>query len=113
MRWLKKFKHLWNVEIKEPPTFEEIENQTVKNLEEDYEEKKKAEIENVFSELESDETPIESDEILEAPEYDVGEVEVQDLLENKELESHYQLNIVDANVEGADEHLIGAKHIEP
>ena len=72
-----------------------------------------SEIENVFSELESDETLIESDEILEAPEYDVGEVEVQDLLENKELESHYQLNIVDANVEGADEHLIGAKHIEP
>ena len=46
MRWLKKFKHLWNVEIKEPPTFEEIENQTVKILEEDYEEKKKAQIEN-------------------------------------------------------------------
>ena len=43
----------------------------------------------------------------------MGEVEVQDLLENKELESHYQLNIIDANVEGADEHLIGAKHIEP
>ncbi len=113
MRWLKKFKHLWKVEIKEPPTFEEIENQTVKHLEQNYEEKKKAEIENVFSELGSAETLIESDEIQEALEYDVGEVEVEDLLENKELESHYQLNIVDANVDGADEHLIGAKHIEP
>ncbi|MAK04282.1 MAG: hypothetical protein CMA03_00140 [Euryarchaeota archaeon] len=113
MRWLKKFKHLWSVEIKEPPTFDELENQTEKKLKEDYKEKKNAEIENVFSTLESDESEVEREEIQSAPDYDVGEVEVDDLLENKELESHYQLNIVDAKVEGSDEHLIGAKHIEP
>ncbi|MBK00774.1 MAG: hypothetical protein CMB48_07520 [Euryarchaeota archaeon] len=113
MRWLKKFKHLWSVEIKEAPTFDELENQTEKKLKEDYKEKKNAEIENVFSTLESDETEVESEEIQSAPDYDVGEVEVDDLLENQELESHYQLNIVDAKVDGSDEHLVGVEHIEP
>tara|TARA_B100000945_G_scaffold193632_1_gene155402 strand:+ start:875 stop:1216 length:342 start_codon:yes stop_codon:yes gene_type:complete len=113
VRWLKKFKHLWSVEIKEAPTFDELENQTEKKLKEDYKEKKNAEIENVFSTLESDETEVESEEIQSAPDYDVGEVEVDDLLENQELESHYQLNIVDAKVDGSDEHLVGVEHIEP
>ena len=95
MRWLKKFKHLWSVEIKEPPTFDELESQAEKNLEEDYEDKKNAEIENVFSTLESEETSIGSEEIHSAPDYDVGDVEVDDLLENNELESHYQLNVIE------------------
>jgi hypothetical protein len=43
----------------------------------------------------------------------VGDVMVEELLEDKPLESHYGLNIVEAKVEGADEHLIDAKHIEP
>ena len=76
VRWLKKFKHLWKVEIKEPPTFDELESQAEKNLEEDYQEKKNTEIENVFSTLESEETLIETDEIHSAPDYDVGEVEI-------------------------------------
>ena len=43
----------------------------------------------------------------------MGEVNIEDLLEEKTLESHYELNIVDAKVEGSDEHLIGVKQIEP
>ncbi len=113
VRWLKKFKHLWKVEIKEPPTFEELESQAEKSLEEDYQKKKNTEIENVFSTLESEETLIETDEIHSAPDYDVGEVEIDDLLENNELESNYQLNVIDANLDGADGHLVGVKHIEP
>ena len=38
---------------------------------------------------------------------------IYDLLENNELESNYQLNVIDANLDGADEHLVGVKHIEP
>ena len=42
-----------------------------------------------------------------------NDVEIDDLLENNELESNYQLNVIDANLDGADEHLVGVKHIEP
>ena len=113
MRWLKKFKHLWRVEIKEPPTFEELESKASKTLEEDYEEKKNTEIDDAFSTLEGDETPLEEALVNSAPDYDVGEVTVEDLLEEKKLESHYELNIVDAKIEGSDEHLIGVKQVEP
>ena len=113
MRWLKKFKHLWRVEIREPPTFEELESKASKNLEEDYEEKKNNEIDDAFSTLEGEETPLEETPAHSAPDYDVGDVVIEDLLDEKKLESHYELNIVDAKVEGSDEHLIGAKHIEP
>ena len=113
MRWLKKFKHLWRVEIREPPTFEELESKASKTLEEDYEEKKNTEIDDAFSTLEGDETPLEEALVNSAPDYDVGEVNVEDLLEEKKLESHYELNIVDAKIEGSDEHLIGVKQVEP
>ena len=113
MRWLKKFKHLWRVEIREPPTFEELESKASKTLEEDYEEKKNTEIDDAFSTLEGDETPLEKALVNSAPDYDVGEVTVEDLLEEKKLESHYELNIVDAKIEGSDEHLIGVKQVEP
>jgi len=113
VRWLKKFKHLWRVEIREPPTFEELESKASKTLEEDYEEKKNTEIDDAFSTLEGEETPIEETKAHSAPDYDVGEVNIEDLLEEKTLESHYELNIVDAKVEGSDEHLIGVKQIEP
>ena len=113
MRWLKKFKDLWSVEIREPPTFEELESKASKTLEEDYEEKKNTEIDDAFSTLEGDETPLEEALVNSAPDYDVGEVTVEDLLEEKKLESHYELNIVDAKIEGSDEHLIGVKQVEP
>ncbi len=113
MRWLKKFKHLWRVEVRDPPTFEELESKASKTLEEDYEEKKNTEIEDAFSTLEGDNTPLEEALVNSAPDYDVGEVTVDDLLEEKNLESHYELNIVDAEIEGSDEHLIGVKQVEP
>ena len=113
MRWLKKFKHLWRVEIREPPTFEELESKASKTLEEDYEEKKNTEIDDAFLTLEGEETPPEEALVNSAPDYDVGEVKVEDLLEEKNLESHYELNIVDAEIEGSDEHLIGVKQVEP
>lgn len=113
VRWLKKFQHLWRVKIREPPTFEELEDKATKNLEQDYEEKKNTEMEDAFSTLEGEETPIEKIQLDPASDYDVGDVMVEDLLEDESLESHYGLNIVEAKVEGADEHLINAKHIEP
>ncbi len=113
MRWLKKFKHLWRVEIRDPPTFEELENKVSKNLEEDYEEKKNTEIDDAFTTLEGEEAPFEEIEAHSAPDYDVGEVEMDELLSDSTLESHYGLNIVDAEVENTDTHLIDAEHIEP
>tara|TARA_B100001123_G_C15035561_1_gene917206 strand:- start:45 stop:389 length:345 start_codon:yes stop_codon:yes gene_type:complete len=113
VRWLKKFKHLWRVEVREPPSFEELETKASKNLEEDYEQKKSVEIDEAVSTLEDDETLLEEIEAHSAPDYDVGEVEMEDLLEESKLESHYGLNLVDAKIEDADEHLIDVEHIEP
>lgn len=113
MRWLKKFKHLWRVEIRSPPTFEELESKAKKDLEQDYEEKKNTEIDDALLALEGEETPLEKIHLDSPSDYDVGEVNVEDLLDDESLESHYELNVVEAKVEGADEHLLDAKHIEP
>ena len=113
MRWLKKLKHLWRVEVREPPSFEELESKTSKNLKEDYTEKKNTEIDNAYSTLEGEETPLEESEATLASDYDVGEVEMDELLNDSKLESHYGLNIIDAEIEDTDKHLIDAKHIEP
>ena len=113
MRWLKKFKHLWRVKVREPPSFEELENKTSKNLKEDYAEKKNMDIDNAYSTLEGDETPLEEPEANLAPDYDVGEVEMDELLKDSKLESHYGLNIIDAEIEDTDKHLIDAEQIEP
>ena len=38
---------------------------------------------------------------------------MDELLNDSKLESHYGLNIIDAEIEDTDEHLIDAEQIEP
>ena len=113
MRWLKKFKHLWSVEDQELASFEELESQTSETLEKEYQEKKNTELFQALSTLESEETKLEEPEVKLADEYDVGDVTTDDLLIETELESNYNKNIIEANLEGSDDYLIKAKKITP
>ena len=113
VRWLKKFEHLWKVEVNEDLSAEEIENNKSKKLEEEYLEKKQSELNEAYSVLGDQDTKIEEEQALDPEEYDVGEVEVEYLLEKNNLDSHYDLNVVEAKIEDSDTHLLGAKKIEP
>ena len=113
MRWLKKFKHLWSVEKPEPLSPAELEKGNIKKLEKEYSQKKDLELKDAHSVLESEETSPEEIYIKKAKEYDVGEIEADELLDESKLESHYGLNVINAELEGSDDHLLGAEQIEP
>lgn len=114
MRWLARFRHLWSVEEVAAPAFEVEEQRAKAGLEEQYGQLRTDEIKASLEALDAeDETPATEDEITPAQAYDVGEVEPEDLLEEEGVESHYSLNIVDADLEGSDEHLIDVEQIEP
>ncbi len=113
MRWLKKFKNLWSIENVEQSSDDELEEDNKKSLEKKYLDKQEIALNEAYSILEEDETVLEDSLIEPSKEYDAGDVNVEELLHNKPLESHYELNIIDAELEGSDEHLINVEKIEP
>lgn len=113
MRWLKKFKNLWSIENVEQSSDDELEEDNKKLLEKKYLDKQEIALNQAYSILEEDETVLEDSLIEPSKEYDAGDVNVEELLHNKPLESHYELNIIDAELDGSDEHLINVEKIEP
>ena len=113
MRWLKKFKNLWSIENVEQSSDDELEEDNKKSLEKKYLDKQEIALNEAYSILEEDETVLEDSLIEPSKEYDAGDVNVEELLHNKPLESHYELNIIDAELDGSDEHLINVEKIEP
>lgn len=113
MRWLKKFKNLWSIENVKQSSDDELEEDNKKSLEKKYLDKQEIALNEAYSILEEDETVLEDSLIEPSKEYDAGDVNVEELLHNKPLESHYELNIIDAELDGSDEHLINVEKIEP
>ena len=114
MRWLQRFRHLWTVEDITPPNFEEEEHRTKVALEDQYSDIRRDELEASIDTLSEDvEETLKQEKSTPSPDYDVGDVVPTDLLNEEESESHYSINVVDAEIEGADNHLIGVEHVEP
>ena len=114
MRWLQRFRHLWAVEEVIPPDFEAEEQRTKATLENQYSDVRRDELEASIDTLSEDvDEPPEQEESTPSPDYDVGEVAPTDLFDEEETKSHYSINVVDAEIEGADKHLLGAERVEP
>ncbi|MBJ24304.1 MAG: hypothetical protein CMB64_06505 [Euryarchaeota archaeon] len=113
MRWLKKFKDLWSVEETKIVSPEEVEREKIKILEKKYLEKKASELKQISSILDDEETQLPEPNLEKPKEYDVGEIDVEDLFDEGNLESHYELNVINAQLEGSDNHLIDVEQIEP
>jgi len=114
MRWLLRFRHLWRVEPAQPPSFEADEQRAKTGLEHAYRDQKQEDLDTSIEVLSEDaDEPREEEQGSPAPAYDVGEVDSEDLLSEEADESHYSMDVVEARIEGADEHLLEAEHIEP
>ncbi|RAH14423.1 MAG: hypothetical protein CMB56_005925 [Methanobacteriota archaeon] len=113
VRWLKKFKNLWSIQESHESSPAEIEEGIKKSLEQEYLEKKESQLNELFSVFKDEETTFEERTIENPKEYDAGDVQLDELFDKSDLESHYELNVVEAKLDGSDDHLIDVEKIEP
>ena len=114
MRWLQRFRHLWTVDDEQPQSFEAGEQRAKAGLEDRYSDKRKEELDASIDALNEDaDEPLEEEPGNSPPAYDVGEVDSEHLLAEEDHESHYSIDVVEAEIEDADAHLLEAEHVEP
>ena len=107
------WKGLWSPEIEqEEPTFEDVEAETEKELEERYSDSMAEDLASAFDDLDDEEeTLLEEIEAVDvSPQIDIGDASADDLLEEEELVSHYDVDVADEiDVEKADSHFSSAQ----
>ena len=103
------FKSLLKVEeVVEKPSFQEEEAKAAAEIGAQYEDLIVNELTSAFDTLQEEEDELGGINAEPAPNYDVGETTVDDLLlEDKASVSYYGANTVDAKIEGSDTHLKG------
>jgi len=103
------FRGLWKLEeVDAEPTFQEEEAKAVAEIEEQYGKLVDNELTSAFDTLQEDEEVLSDMEAEPAPDYDVGETSVDDLLSEESTSlSYYHTNTVEAKIEGSDTHLKG------
>ena len=91
------------------PTFEEQEAVAEAELEDQYSSSVEDDLAAAISDLGSETDDAKDVAAVDTtPEYDVGDASADDLLEEEELVSHYDVNVVDdVDLEKADSHLDG------
>lgn len=108
--WLK---GLWSPEIEEEePTFDDIEAETEKELEDRYSESMAEDLAAAFEDLDDEEeTELEEVEAVDvSPQIDIGDAVADDLLSEEELVSHYDVDVADEiDIDAADLHLTSAE----
>lgn len=108
--WLK---GLWSPEIEEEePTFDDIEAETEKELENRYSESMAEDLAAAFEDLDDEEeTVLEEVEAVDvSPQIDIGDAVADDLLSEEELVSHYDVDVADEiDIDAADLHLASAE----
>ena len=107
------WKGLWTPEVdEEEPTFDDVEAETKKELEERYSDSVAEDLESVLADLDDEEeTVLEDVEAVDvSPQIDIGEASADDLLEEEEMISHYDVDVVDeVDIEKADSHFSSAQ----
>jgi len=107
------WKGLWSPEIeKEEPTFDDVEAETEKELEERYSDSMAEDLASALEDLDDEEetTPEVVEAVDVSPQIDIGDASADDLLEEEELVSHYDVDVADEiDVEKADSHFISAQ----
>ena len=107
------WKGLWSPEMEEEePTFDDVEAETEKELEERYSDSMAEDLASALEDLDDEEeTTLEVVEAVEvSPQIDIGDASADDLLEEEELVSHYDVDVADEiDVEKADSHFISAQ----
>ena len=102
------FKSLLKVEeVVEEPSFQEEEAKAAAEIGAQYEGLIVNELTSAFDTLQEEEDELAGIDAEPAPNYDVGEISVDDLLSEESAESYYGANTVDAKIEGSDTHLKG------
>ena len=102
------FRNLWKVEeVEQEPNFLEEEAKAAAQIGAQYQEVIENDLTSAFDVLKEDEDELEKINAEPAPNYDVGEISVDDLLSEESAESYYGANTVDAKIEGSDTHLKG------
>ena len=108
--WLK---GLWSPEIEEEePTFDDIEAETEKELEDRYSESMAEDLAAAFEDLDDEEeTVLEEVEAVDvSPQIDIGDAVADDLFIEEELVSHYDVDVADEiDIDAADLHLSSAE----
>jgi len=108
--WLK---GLWSPEIEEEePTFEDIEAETEKELEDRYSESMAEDLAAALEDLDDEqETILEEEEAVDvSPQIDIGDAIADDLLSDEELVSHYDVDVADEiDIDKADSHFSTAQ----
>ena len=108
--WLK---GLWSPEIEEEePTFEDIEAETEKELEDRYSESVAEDLAAALEDLDDEqETILEEEEAVDvSPQIDIGDAIADDLLSDEELVSHYDVDVADEiDIDKADSHFATAQ----
>ena len=95
-------------EVEEEPNFQEEEAKAAAEIEAQYGDLIDDELTSAFDTLQEDEETLDEGNAEPAPNYDVGDTSVDDLLsEETESISYYDTNTVDAKIEGSDTHLKG------
>lgn len=93
-----------------PQTFEQAEAIAQAELAEEYAQTKSEDISVATEAFSADEDELIPEIMMEpATEYDVGEIDAEELLSREADESHYEVNTADeVDLESADEHLVSA-----
>lgn len=106
-------KGLWTPEVEEEePVFEAVEAQTEKELEERYADSVADDLAAALEDLDDeDEAVLEETEAIDvSPQIDIGEASADDLLEEEELVSHYDVDVAEQfDIEVADSHFLKAE----
>jgi len=96
----------------EVPTFDDVEAETEKELEERYSDSMAEDLASALEDLDDEEetTPEVVEAVEVSPQIDIGDASADDLLEEEELVSHYDVDVADEiDVEKADSHFISAQ----
>ena len=103
------FRGLWKLEeVDKEPTFQEEEAKAIVEIEAQYGKSVVNELTSAFDTLQEDEEALGEIVVKPAPDYDVGEISVDDLLSEEATSlSYYDTNTVEAKIEGSDTHLKG------
>ena len=107
------WKGLWSPEIEEDePSFDDVEAETKKELEERYSDSMAEDLASALEDLDDEEeiTPEVVEAVEVSPQIDIGDASADDLLEEEDLVSHYDVDVADEiDVEKADSHFISAQ----